>query len=319
MKKEDARFYVYEWYNKDSGEVFYVGKGTNGRYKSKTGRNKYFLNYCNKHNCDVRKIKENMKEDEAFKLEIEMIKKYKDVGLCKCNMSEGGEGSTFPEGSKEWYIQKINSIKNFPFTQVSFDKLPNEFEYDDLHDKTLEELKFLYENFYYAKSNYLTNGELSKYDPSQTISELEYIYKNQEWRMFFNLIFNQNKSHKKFSKIFNTSNKAVRLCELYKLEPEDLDELLNLFKCKDIYYEFLNDILYLLRSIKELSLVEDNKFRSFRIEDNFLHIKFNSSYSKNTRVKISIDDIILTMIEEPNINLSNAIIKNFMIGEIYKN
>lgn len=38
MKKEDLvmerkKFYVYEWYNIDTNEVFYVGKGCGNRYK----------------------------------------------------------------------------------------------------------------------------------------------------------------------------------------------------------------------------------------------------------------------------------------------
>ena len=41
-KKE---FYVYEWYNTVTNEVFYVGKGTKNRYKNITKRNKYFLDY----------------------------------------------------------------------------------------------------------------------------------------------------------------------------------------------------------------------------------------------------------------------------------
>ena len=41
-KDKPKRFYVYEWYNVDSGEVFYVGKGTGYRYKRTENRNKYF-------------------------------------------------------------------------------------------------------------------------------------------------------------------------------------------------------------------------------------------------------------------------------------
>ena len=88
----DNRFYVYEWYNIDTGEVFYVGKGCSSRYKTVTGRNRYFTNYHKKYNCDVRKIKECMIEKDAFELEIEKIKYYRETGQCKCNLSDGGEG-----------------------------------------------------------------------------------------------------------------------------------------------------------------------------------------------------------------------------------
>ena len=37
-------FYVYEWFVKESGEVFYVGKGTKNRYKVKK-HNKFFNDF----------------------------------------------------------------------------------------------------------------------------------------------------------------------------------------------------------------------------------------------------------------------------------
>jgi len=92
--KVNNNFYVYEWYNINTGYVFYVGKGSNGRYKlsTKSVRNKQFLNYKNKYNCDVRIIYSNLKEDEAFKLEIDTITKYKLIDQCNCNYTNGGEG-----------------------------------------------------------------------------------------------------------------------------------------------------------------------------------------------------------------------------------
>lgn len=33
-------YYVYEWYNVDTGEILYVGKGKGYRYKVTHGRNK---------------------------------------------------------------------------------------------------------------------------------------------------------------------------------------------------------------------------------------------------------------------------------------
>ena len=50
-------FYVYEWYNVDTNEIFYVGKGCGNRYKSISHRNQHFLNYYETHECAVRIIK----------------------------------------------------------------------------------------------------------------------------------------------------------------------------------------------------------------------------------------------------------------------
>ena len=90
---EDRRFYVYEWYVIDTNEVFYVGKGTGDRYKRLRGRNYFFQCMYNSHNCDVRKIYENLTEDEAFKKEIEVIKYYKENTSHRLtNQTDGGEG-----------------------------------------------------------------------------------------------------------------------------------------------------------------------------------------------------------------------------------
>ena len=89
---ESQNFYIYEWYNIDTGVVFYVGKGTNNRYKVLSNRNKYFLNYYNKYNCNVRKVFTELTEEEAFKKEQELIQFYQKQSQCFCNLTIGGEG-----------------------------------------------------------------------------------------------------------------------------------------------------------------------------------------------------------------------------------
>jgi len=87
-------FYVYEWFNTDTDEVFYVGKGRKNRYKNTIQRNNYFKNYYNKYNCAVRKVKTDIEENEAFELEKETIEKYRDINQCKCNLLDGGKGGS---------------------------------------------------------------------------------------------------------------------------------------------------------------------------------------------------------------------------------
>lgn len=55
-------------------------------------RNRYFLNYINKYNCDYRIVKDNMDNDTAYQYEKELICKYKEMGYCKTNIAEGGKG-----------------------------------------------------------------------------------------------------------------------------------------------------------------------------------------------------------------------------------
>ena len=93
LSKEKV-FYVYEWYYKNTNEVFYVGKGKDNRLHSMLRRNSYFLNVIKKEqdNVDVRKVRENLNEEEAFALERQLIKEYKTKGECKTNFHEGGCG-----------------------------------------------------------------------------------------------------------------------------------------------------------------------------------------------------------------------------------
>jgi len=62
-------YYVYAWYYKNTGEIFYIGKGKNDRYKDrKNHRNIYFINILNKHgdNVDVKILENNLIEKDAL-------------------------------------------------------------------------------------------------------------------------------------------------------------------------------------------------------------------------------------------------------------
>lgn len=85
-------FYVYEWYDINSGVVIYVGKGCNKRYLSTKKRNKLFIEYVSQHNCSSRIIKEFENEEDAFKFEHEQICIRKERGECFCNLDNGGTG-----------------------------------------------------------------------------------------------------------------------------------------------------------------------------------------------------------------------------------
>lgn len=144
-------FYVYEWYNVDTGEIFYVGKGRKDRYKNTKNRNEYFKNYYNKYKCESRKVKENLTEEESFNLEIELIKEYKKQGMCKCNITDGGEGSTYEKGSKYWYIQRLSAISqianlssNGRFRSFYADT----YNFNKLKDKEIKELHNLLMYYY---------------------------------------------------------------------------------------------------------------------------------------------------------------------------
>lgn len=94
MMDKERRYYVYEWYIVETDEVFYIGKGTGGRCYS-TRRNKMFKDFYSTHNCDVRKVRDNLTEAEAFMLEHFLIIYYLDETDCRLtNQNTGGSART---------------------------------------------------------------------------------------------------------------------------------------------------------------------------------------------------------------------------------
>ena len=86
------KYYVYEWFNTETEEVFYVGKGCGKRYKDLRHRNQVFLNYIANNSVDSRIVKEFDSEDEAYQYEKELTEQYKALGQCGCCLQEGGYG-----------------------------------------------------------------------------------------------------------------------------------------------------------------------------------------------------------------------------------
>ncbi len=92
---ERKDYYVYIWYIKDTNEVFYVGKGKGRRYKQTSNRNKFFNDMYTSHDCDVKKIYENLTESEAFQKEKDVVKWYREnTDFRLTNQTDGGEGSS---------------------------------------------------------------------------------------------------------------------------------------------------------------------------------------------------------------------------------
>lgn len=94
-------YYVYEWFVEDTGEIFYVGKGSGNRYKV-TQRNKLFNEMIKNNKCKSRIIQEFINEEDAFKYEFERIEELKKEGQCVCNIHKGGSG-----GSGEFWTDEL--------------------------------------------------------------------------------------------------------------------------------------------------------------------------------------------------------------------
>ena len=109
-----TEFYVYEWFNTETNEVFYVGKGCGNRYRSKQHRNKDFLDYVENNPTDVRIVKVFQDEEEAFKYEKELTDYYRSLGMCKCSLMDGGYGGYNKVWTPEMraYMSKYNPMKS---------------------------------------------------------------------------------------------------------------------------------------------------------------------------------------------------------------
>ena len=68
-------YYVYEHIRNDNNSCFYVGKGHGKRAYSKS-RNEHHNRIARKCGMTVNIVKENLSEEEAFKLEHELICDY---------------------------------------------------------------------------------------------------------------------------------------------------------------------------------------------------------------------------------------------------
>lgn len=92
MQNPPQSFYVYLHIRATNGVVFYVGKGSGGRYKSKRNRNTHWKNIVAKHGLQIQIIADGLTEQEAFDLERATIEKIGRASLC--NLTDGGEGGS---------------------------------------------------------------------------------------------------------------------------------------------------------------------------------------------------------------------------------
>lgn len=121
-------YYVYEWFIKESDEVFYVGKGKGNRFKNRE-RNLIFNQIADNFDCDSRIIKDKLTEHEALLYEEDLMQKRSKEGHVLTNIQVIGGTSIFGElPNLEYMISpKIDSNlveeKYFDIQDHSFDKI----------------------------------------------------------------------------------------------------------------------------------------------------------------------------------------------------
>ena len=87
---EERKFYVYVWYYKKDGKIFYVGKGTKYRYRSKKRDNPKLVEIINSCECDSKILIDGLTEKEAFEYEIIIIEILREEKHPLINILDGG-------------------------------------------------------------------------------------------------------------------------------------------------------------------------------------------------------------------------------------
>lgn len=108
-------FYVYFHKIKNTGEVFYVGKGRNYRIQSKEGRNKLWKEITSTNEWIFEKYRENLNEEDALNIELSMINLLqpvanihkKDIRKKKLDLNFINQRYEYSEDSPTGLIYKV--------------------------------------------------------------------------------------------------------------------------------------------------------------------------------------------------------------------
>lgn len=125
-------YYVYEWFIKDDGRVFYVGKGKGDRYKQ--DKNSLFVDVKQAFDCDVRFVEYGLTEYDALVLEEELFAKREKEGHVLTNIiTPNADGALKRRNEYEYMtppqveVTRIDSeyfgVEARPFDEISQDAL----------------------------------------------------------------------------------------------------------------------------------------------------------------------------------------------------
>lgn len=114
-----AGFYVYEHVRRDTGAVFYVGKGSGYRLRVVQHRSRHWHAIVRKHGYDARIVFETEDEELAFLAEQELIRRRRMCGAPLTNMTEGGEGAAGYKWSADAIEQRSAKLRGRKRPKVS--------------------------------------------------------------------------------------------------------------------------------------------------------------------------------------------------------
>jgi hypothetical protein len=104
----DRKFYVYAHYRESDGQIFYVGKGCNGRLRSTYKRNAYWQRVAAKHGWRAEKIIDGLPEACALSFEKAVIAANRSA---LSNITDGGEGVSGLKHSEDTKRKMVENRK----------------------------------------------------------------------------------------------------------------------------------------------------------------------------------------------------------------
>lgn len=102
---EESKYYIYAHKRLDTGDIFYIGKGSGKRAYIKSNRSQFWKRIVAKYGYEVMFLKEGLSEEEAFGYEISLIAYEKSNGKCCANFTIGGDGVRV---DCRWWNDKIS-------------------------------------------------------------------------------------------------------------------------------------------------------------------------------------------------------------------
>ena len=122
----------------------YYGKGTGNRARDKSKRHEFWKRVFTKYEYDIIILHENLTDEEAFKLEREIIAEAKKNNENLVNILSGGEGLTSAE-AKDLYEKYCNNSEWLRKNAERSKKLAQDPEWRKNHMQAIEGFKKEYD------------------------------------------------------------------------------------------------------------------------------------------------------------------------------
>lgn len=116
MSSDVRKYYVYAWYYVNSGDIFYIGKGSGNRYRVSKRENNDFNEIVKRCECESGILVDNLTDEEALEYERIAIDLAREKGYSLVNKFEGGSQPPNCAGRKvsaETKLKMSESMKSF--------------------------------------------------------------------------------------------------------------------------------------------------------------------------------------------------------------